>query len=85
VDVCHIYIPVFIAGNRAAGALGGTQSHSGHLEEERNLLPWLKRGSRDSSPVHCFAHSLRRRGKMVTAGIRNASDDIANYARKVCA
>jgi hypothetical protein len=75
----------FIAGKRACGALGGTQSHSGRLEEERNLLLWQKSGSRDYSAVQCVAHSLCRRGKIVTAGLLYASDDRANYARKVCA
>ena len=70
----------FVAGKRASGALGGTQSHSGRLEEERNLLPWRKRGSRDSSALQCVAHSLCRRGKIVTANLRNVSDDIGNYA-----
>jgi hypothetical protein len=75
----------FIAGKRASGALGGTQSHSGRLEEERNHLPWQNSGSRDSSAVQCVAHPLCRRGKIVTAGLRYASDDTANYERKVCA
>lgn len=74
----------FIAEKRASGALGGTQSHSGRLEEERKLLLWRKTGSCDSSAVQCVAHSLCRRGKILTAGLRYASGDIANYAQKVC-
>jgi len=84
------YVVIFtfravIAGKRASGALGGSHSHSGRLEEERKFFPWRKRGLRDSSALQCVAHSLCRRGKIVTVGLRNASDDIASYPRKVYA
>ena len=41
----------FIAGERASGALRRTQSHSGRLEEDRNVLLSRESGSRDSSAV----------------------------------